>query len=271
MAHETTVSPELSAGAPIPAKDVDSDQSVTLRSTVRIPLFVGLFVALLTVSCLGVPAMLYHLEAVWDTEFSDEVVDAMIHGSILAVFALVITYAMNRHRLRSWIAERILGRIQVDVAGHRAAGEQLQVSISGLHLERAKRIEVTRDVVQLDGLEPDERAHIARRPDHSTPKRDRSRAGPVIRAGDDDIAWSNQNTAEIDDDDPSFTPAASTTFSITEAIAENDELFQRLRVTIELPWFWFPWHARIMIWESEPRTDRSSQSTPENSRDEFVW
>ncbi len=86
---------ELSAGDPMPAIDVDPDKSVTLGSAVRIPMLLGLALAALTATCLGIPMTIYFIEDALGAEFSDEFVDLAIGAGIVSVFMLLITYAMG--------------------------------------------------------------------------------------------------------------------------------------------------------------------------------
>ncbi len=261
---------ELSAGEPAPAKDVAPDKSVTLGSAVRIPMLLGLAIAALTAACLGIPMTIYFIEDALGAEFSDEFVDLAIGGGILLVFMLLITYATGRHRLRNWLAEGRLAEVQVDVGGRREAGEKMKVSVTSRHLCRARAIEISREVIRIDGLSPDDRAEIVATPEISIPKHDNARARPVLGAGDSAVASRDRKVIEPNGGDalPSTT---AVTFPITEELVQEGSLFQRLHIEIEFPWWWFDWSSKVMIWESNPEPGAQMQSAAESASEEPVW
>lgn len=231
------------AGRPVALREVDVDAAGSRGSIVRIPLLLGLFLAFLLGAILGVPMTIYGLADILAVEASDALVDSLVMISIFGTFALLLTYAMRRHVLRNWLAERKLGKVVVKVNGRKIAGEHMEVTVElpGLSGDGPKSVQLTRKVM-----------HLPRATSKKSVGRPGAKDGDRSGSSRSNKAERWQDSLDLEICTDGVVASASTAFSITDAMAKDGFLLQDLTVEIDIPGGWFDWRSRVTVNEFSP-------------------
>lgn len=244
------------AGSPVPVKDVKPDSAGGLGSAVRIPLGVGLIVSVLFGTCMGVPMLINVYENAHGVDVPSEVVEALIGLAIFAVFGGVIQYMMQRHVMRNWFAERRLGEIGVTVDGRQVTGDQMEVTVEIPNLADAaiESIDLVREVVAIEGVEPNQKVELVAQARHSAEARNQTGVqSSRLKSRDTDILWRDSKSVDLDStqSDSSITVG----FHIDEALAESTASSQLLFIDIEMSGWWFDWCSSVEIEAPAPKPE----------------
>ena len=206
-------------------------------SVIRIPLLLGLMVALLMGSCIGVPALLNLIEDTTAMEFSADFRGVVFQLTLPLAFVGALFYATGRHLIRNWLAERRLGVVTVVANAKGDDGELLELGIRIPKLARAfvRRVVLEAKTTNVEMGDapavPEQFADIAEEME--------------LGGGHYDVSWSGQMDVDVQKKTLRDVRVVET-FELSEAITWAEKVDMEVKIDIEVGW-WADWYATVKV------------------------